>query len=257
MRAKLLVLAALVVLIAAVGASAETAASTTRVVLVGGSTIDVASASIQGGYVYLTYPDGRMQAYPSTDVDLVASGLVPTEANADESEPARPVRPEGLAAAQSRASGAARMEITDDDVQHVRRVSIGEDEGGESDEGDAGDTGATASLLVSNLEQQVSSGNVTLTGTVSNNGAKPVSTITLEARATDRGGATVGTGSTVIPQQLEPKGSVGFTLSFPVEGEASAIRVRASAAVADFDFQEVAPAANESGEAEGSGEGGT
>ena len=220
-----------------------------KVVLAGGAEIEVARAAVQGGLVYLTLADGRMQAYPVGDVDLVASGLAPAAGAESVKDAEKAVRPRSMTEAQSRTTGKARLAITDDDVAHVRRDRRrpgGGDEGEEEAEGAA--NAPRAALLVSGLSQEINRGLLNLSGTVQNSGSKPVSTITLEARAENAEGGTAGHGTTVISQQLEPEQSVSFTMSFPVDGAVTNVRVRASAAIADFEMEPVEPPAAEAGE---------
>jgi hypothetical protein len=229
-------------MILALAVPAIAANAPVTLVFEGGTTLEAAEARIQQGYVYVTFADGRMQAFPTSDVDLVASGLVKAEPSGAEAAPEQPVRPQGLAAAQAAPATGSRLEITDEDVQHVRRASGPEPaEEGADESGAEGSGGSTASLLVSGLGQELVGGVLNLSGQVTNNGGKPVTTITLEARAVDADGGTAGSGSTTISQQLDPKASVGFTMSFPVEADVANVRVRASAAVADFDFSQIEP----------------
>jgi len=228
-RTALVVLAFLAATVAVV--SADT------VVLKAGTTLEVEKAQVQGGRVFLTFANGRMQAYPVEEVDLEASGLAPKEEAEDTAE--KPHKKlVSLSEAVSPEGAESRLMVTDGDVQHVRPGAAAEAQEGEG-EGEAKPGAAAASLLVSGLSQQITGSMVDLSGTVKNNGGKPVASITLEALATDREGNQVGRGTTVISQELAPNASIGFTMSFPLSGEVGDIRVRASAAVADFDLTPV------------------
>ena len=226
---------ALVVLAFLIATAAVVSADT--VVLKVGATLEVEKAQVQGTRVFLTFANGRMQAYPVDEVDLEASGLAPKEdADADRVRPRTKLV--SLSDAVSPEAAESRLKVTDDDVQHVRPGLQVTDE---EEEGERKPSTAGASLLVSGLSQQITGSMVDLSGTVKNNGGKPVSLITLEALATDREGNQVGRGTTVISSELAPDASIGFTMSFLLSGEVGDIRVRASAAIANFDLTPVQP----------------
>jgi len=209
------------------------------VVLKAGPTIEVEKAEVEGGRVLLTLANGRMQAYPVEEVDLAASGLLPTEdAQGAAATPRKKLV--SLSDAVSSEVTEARLKVTDEDVLHVIPGSEVKAEGAEG-EGEQKPGAATASLLVSGLSQQITGSMIDLSGTVKNNGGNPVSSITLEALATDKAGNQVGRGTTVISSELAPDASLGFTMGFPVSGEVADVRVRASAVLADFDLTPVQP----------------
>jgi len=203
-------------------------------VLKGGKTLQVSKTVVRNGMVLVTFADGRMQGYQLGDVDLAASGLVPSK------KPAQEVRTQStpkLSLAQR--ATAARFQITDADVEHVERPVPGQVATATGSKKQA----PAASLQVSNLRQEISKGILKLSGTIQNTGANPVSSITVEAVAMDAGGKSSGRGTTVVSQQLAPKGSAPFSMSFPVSGPVYNVRVRALASVASFDLGKVpAPA---------------
>jgi hypothetical protein len=239
---------ALVVMILSVVVAAPVFAQDTQsLVLNNGSTMEAAEVSLQQGLVYVTFANGRMQAYPAEEVDLVASGLVAASEGVTEAAESPPV---GLAGAISAATEEARVMLTDADVAHV---GPGVEEGEEGEGEDEAATGPrTAALLVSGLRQEISGAMMDLSGTVTNSGDQGVANITISADAVSSEGATSGRGTTNVAQELPPGGSVNFTMSFPVQGPVSDVRVRASAAVADFEFRPVtaepAPAEEGGGE---------
>jgi len=206
-------------------------------VLKGGKTLQVSKAAVRNGMVLVTFADGRMQGYQLEDVDLAASGLVPSKKPAQEEVRTQSVPKLSLA---QRAT-AARFQITDADVEHVERPAPGE----QAPAATGGQKGAQpASLQVSNLRQEISKGVLKLSGTLQNTGANPVSSITVEAVAEDAGSKPSGRGTTVVSQQLAAKGSAPFSMSFPVSGPVYNVKVRALASVASFNLGKVpAPAA--------------
>lgn len=234
MRSAFFVLRAIAVVCLVVGV-ATTASAAQKLVLRGGATVDITSARVQGDQVYVTFPNGRMQAYDREDVDLDASGLAPA---APAEKPAAGEQPPAgsLAAARSVDRPASRMTITDQDVAHVKP-----EEPGAGEKGETSPAAAAASLLISDLHHDLTGATLSVTGTVQNSGEKSVSSITLQAVAVSGEGKTVGTGNTTISQELKPKQSVGFSLGFQVDGPVADVRVRAVAAVANFDFTSVEP----------------
>jgi len=203
-----------VVLVAA-GAGAEEAAV---VVLQGGQEIPVASVKVTGSFVYLTLPNGQMQAYPVEDVDLELSGLLPEPVQTTETQPTS--QPTGIAAAQSSGGDEASLVITDADVDHVMPASA---EG--SSEENAG-SGLPNPLEVKDIRKRTYGGMLRLSGTVVNTGADPVSDITLVAQAMDKQGEEIGTKSEPVAA-LPPGATANFNMRFPVKGAVADIKVEA------------------------------
>jgi hypothetical protein len=235
MQARTLVVVCAVLLLAgAVAAEGERS-----VVLSGGKTVFVTEAVVEGGMVYLTFASGQMQAYPVEEVDLAASGLLPDAPEADEAEAAK--KPRSIADATAKTTDQASVKITDKDVGHVKAPPAEATE----EEADEEDAAAAAALLIANLQRELRGSMVTLTGTVKNVGTKAVTAVTLRAEAKDREGGTAGSGTTTISDEVPPQGEVGFSLSFPFEGEIADIQIRAVAAVAAFDFSAAEPPGEE------------
>lgn len=225
-----ILLAALAVLVLA---ATPSPCQTQTVVLDGGATIEVAGATVSGGYLLVTFPDGHTQAFLLEDVDLEASGLTARPADR-----AAPTGPTSIADARSSVPASARITLTDADVDHVRAARRSEP--GEEEPEQAGDEPRPAALLVSDLAQQMSGGMMTLTGRVRNSGGQPVTAVTLQAQAVDDQGAVAGSGATSIPDEIAPGGAVSFTIEFPVRGRVTDVKVSARAAIAAFDFEPVA-----------------
>ncbi len=220
-----------VVLAILAAASALPAHAGQVVVLRSGATVEVASARIQGSQVFVTFPNGRMQAYSVEDVDLRASGLEAPPPPPIEVQATPSVGAVGLAAHASAPLG--RFSISDADVGHVTDVPPGA-----AEESPAADRKAAATALrISGLANKIEGSTVTVTGLVTNTGGRGLSAVTLEAQAVNGEGAPIGTGRTTIAQPLDQNQGASFTIGFSAEGPVADVRVRAVAAVAEVNFE--------------------
>ncbi len=183
-----------------------------KLVLKGGQAVEVASARIAGGMVYVTLPGGEMRAYALGDVDLEASGLAP-KAKEEAGAPANP-RPKALAELARKDRKATRVTITDADVEHVRPAVPGEEEGEAS--GDKAAASAKGKLVVDVKDYRRKGNKVSLQGTVTNQGSFPVSGVVLRAEAKDSKGKVVGSAEKNLGGTIEPNGSAGFSITVAV-----------------------------------------
>ncbi len=185
-----------------------------RVVLNGGRTIEVKSARVAGGMVYVTLPSGEMRAYARSDVDLEASGLLARKQGPEGLEQKK--GPKGLvdlAAAQKQQS---RVSITDADVEHVKTGRAGDEEAGDTKTGEQPTTGK----LVVAVQRFDKRGNqVGVRGTVTNQGPFPVSAVMLEGVAKNGAGKVVGTAQRAVDGTIAPNGSAPFSIIIPIQGD--------------------------------------
>jgi len=225
-------------------------ADATKVVLKDGTTIEAVSVALVHGQVQLKLANGRYQAFDAEDVNLEASGLTPSAPQAKAGEQAKTVPNTnggmdgrfGKAIAKA-TEGGDKLEITDRDVKHVRPEVTEQDEGEDQEE-------PTVHLDVSDLNQVLKGGILTVTGTVANSGIKEVSAISITAVAEDDESKAVAQGTTGISSTLKAGESKPFAIAMAVPGPVANVRVKARAAVTNFK-EKAAPkeAASEEGPA--------
>lgn len=205
-------------------------------VLKDGSSLEVETMTVRGGRVEVRLPDSnQFVAYSVSDVDLEASGLAPTPPATAYTSNQKPVRGGFDAAIAPPTDNQDGVTITDQDVEHVRQPQ--EDE----DEGETAPPARVTSLLVSNLQRQVSpNGVLTVTGRVTNSGNVPVSAISITGDAEDGDGASLGRGTTGISSALDAGEVAEFSIAIPVSGAVANVKVSAIAAVSEFTFEQVA-----------------
>ncbi len=208
-RRMLMVLA---VLVLATGVVAQDA--TQHVVLKGGQTLEVQSARVAGGMVYVTFPSGEMRAYAKSDVDLEASGLAPRKEGPEGLDKKK--GPKGLADFATARKKESRVSITDADVEHVR-VGLGEEE--ESGDKKAAGESATGKLVVAVQRFNKRGNQVSVQGAVTNQGPFPVTGVMLEGVAKNGAGKAVGTAQKAVGGTIAPNGSAGFSIIIPVQSD--------------------------------------
>ena len=195
------------------------------VVFKNGSKLEVKEARLASGMVLVTLPDGSMRAYAAGDVDLEASGLETPR----ETPPEAPRRagPRSLAEFAGQNRGAARVTLTDADVEHVESPS--EDETAASPSG--GKVPSTLEVAVQGYSRR--GDQLTVRGRVVNRAEFPVSAVRLEAVATGPDGKVVGRAEKEIGGQIPPGGAAGFAITMTLGSETVAgVTVRVSGALA-------------------------
>lgn len=234
MTKKGLLLATVLVLIA--GGSALAAEGGGQLVFTDGETMAVKTMALRGTFVEVTLPSGAIQRYEAEFVDLEASGLV-TKADPEGEDSEAPTGPRGrfddaIASGEENPDG---VKITDQDVGHVRPDRRQDGDGAEAeDEAPAERT----SLSVSDLKREQADGVMRVTGKVNNTGSVPVTSISITADAQKADGTSAGKGTTGLSQTLDPGGSAEFSIAIPVTERATNVRVGASAALVEFNFEE-------------------
>ncbi len=188
-----------------------------ELVLKGGQTVEVSSARIAGGMVYVTLPGGEMRAYALGDVDLEASGLA--SKGKDEAAAPPKAKPLALADLARKDRKATRVTITDADVEHVQPAAPGEEEGEAAGGKQAAAAAAKGKLVVAVNSYRRKGNRLTVQGTVTNQGSFPVTGVVLEAEATDSKGKVVGSASRNIGGTIDPNGSAGFSITVDVTSD--------------------------------------
>ena len=189
------------------------------VIFKSGEEID-ATASLEGGLVYVTLANGMMQAYDSGDVDLEASGLVPVVSGKSSFNQKPTIATLGGQRLEDRppAKSGTLIRITDADVIHIVP--------GESLT-NAGDASLEPKLIVSGVRKQRSGNLFKISGLISNAGEGIVDSIIVRASAIDHEGQGCGQRSAEVPGQLEPGQNVRFTIELGVNNEVKDLRVEA------------------------------
>jgi len=206
------------------------AADGTVLVFKDGSTMDVASATVNRGSVVVKLANGQIQQFETGDVDLEASGLVQKTTQPSKANPRKWTAPK-LTMPDERAD-APGLIISDQDVLHVR-PSTGRDQG--DDDGNAdGDDEETPSgplpLRVSGVTQSANDSGITVSGTVTNDGIFDLEKTTITGVALDVDGKALGQGSVGLASVLGQGASKKFSLIIPATGEVDSVKVSASAA---------------------------
>ena len=220
-----------------------------KLVFSDGATVPVASLTLNGSWVEVELPNGALQRYEAEYVDLEASGLVETVAETVE-VPAEPAPPKGKFAGAI-ASGPGDpdgIKITDFDVDHVKPGAAEAE--AELAAGDPEEAGKTTSLMVSDLQREQAGPVMKVSGKVFNTGDTAVTAIAITAEAQTAEGEGAGKGTTGLSQTLEPGGAADFSIAVPVDGQASNVRVTATAALSEFKFEEVPAPESTEGETE-------
>ncbi len=189
-------------------------------VLETGITIENVVTRINNGMVWVTFPDGHMEAYSTEDVDLEASGLAPKtdENKTGKSEPI--VAKTHLSDAKSAGDGlSSALRITDADVDHILP---------EDPEEEALDQVDKGPLIVSNILHSVVNGRSNVKGTVTNTTSSPISNITVAIVAIGFDGAVVANGTTRLARPLGPKKATEFSLMMAGTTEFKEVKARAS-----------------------------
>ncbi len=204
--------------------------SATTIVLRSGGRVEVASASLRGDQVVVSLGDGRLMAYPASEVDLEASGLraagTPVPAGAA-TPPPELARPGGRLGTAGAAGGEPRNVISDRDVAHVEDVRP---EAAPLPEGDVNLSGAaeivpTGAVSVTTARFALRNTILQVTGVVANRGRAIASGVTVTAEAIGAEGADAGHGSTEITDPIAEGLSVRFTVEFEVSGMPERVRV--------------------------------
>jgi len=214
-----------------------------------GATVPVVSLTLNGSWVEVEMPNGALQRYEAEYIDLEASGLVEKAVETAEA-PAEPAPPKGKfdGAIASGPGDPDGIKITDQDVDHIkpgRSEAADEVEAGDSEK-----TGQTTSLMVSDLRREQVGPVMKVSGKVFNTGETPVTAIAITAEAQTAEGESAGKGTTGLSQTLEPGASADFSIAVPVDGQASNVRVTATAALSEFKFEEVPAPESTEGETE-------
>jgi hypothetical protein len=230
----------------ALTALALPAAADGLLVLSDGSSLAVDTMTLRGGRVEVRLPGSEQPiAYAVADVDLEASGLAPEQALTAFETPQKQVRGGFEAAIAAPPGDTETLTISDQDVAHVRRPQPGEEE-----EGDATAPAKTTALMVSNLQRRVTPGGpLTVTGTVTNSGDVAVTAIAITADAQDKGGESLGRGTTGISSTLNAGEAAEFSINIPVNDTVANVKVTAVAAMSEFSFEPVAAAQQAGNEA--------
>ncbi len=193
-----------------------------------GSTMDVASATVNRGSVVVKLANGQIQQFETSDVDLEASGLVQQTAQPSKTNPKKWTAPK-LTMPDERADTSG-LTISDQDVRHVR-PSTGRDQGDDDGDGDDEETSSgPPPLRVSGVTQSTNDSGVTVSGTVTNDGIFDLEKTTITGVALDADGKTLGQGSVGLASVLGQGASRKFSLIIPVSGEVDSVKVGASAA---------------------------
>lgn len=180
-------------------------------VLKGGQAVEVTSARITAGMVYVTLPSGEMRAYAVGDVDLEASGLA-SKAKDEAAAPPK-AKPKALADLARKDRKATRVTITDADVDHVRPAVPGEGEGEESGGKPAASAAAKGKLVVGVNQYRRKGNRLSVQGTVTNQGSFPVTGVVLQAEAKDSQGKVVGSAQKDLGGTIQPNGTAGFSIT--------------------------------------------
>jgi hypothetical protein len=220
-------------------------------VLNDGSAIEVDEMTLRAGRIEVRLPgNDQVVAYAVSDVDLEASGLVSEPRETTFETPQKTIRGGFEAAIAAPAGETETLTITDQDVGHVRKPAPVDDE----EDSQTTPPAKTTALMVSNLQRQTTPGGpLTVTGTVTNSGDVAVTAIAITGDAQDSSGESIGRGTTGISSTLAAGEEAGFTITIPVNGAVSNVKVSAIAAMSEFTFEPVpAPQKedNEDGEEE-------
>lgn len=209
------------VLVLVAGAAAVLAGPTSdRVVLVGGEALTGLEAEVRDGLVWVTFEDGRRQAFTLEDVDLEASGLIdqPTEVASEEPQPRSRLGdvPTEISADTPPASTSA-MVITDADVEHIEiDAETGEPANAES-----------RLLVIAKLRMKTVGTKLNVTGMVSNRANMPATQVAVTIVALDNDGNPIGEAGTTLRQPLKAGHTAPFSLI--IQGAGSADQLEGSA----------------------------
>jgi len=208
-----------------------------KVVLKDGTSIEATSVALVHGQVQLKLANGRFLAFDAEDVNLEASGLTPTAPPAKASEQPKAAANStggmdgrfGKAIARS-TEGKDKLQITDQDVKHVRPETADEEVEKKEE--------PRVHLDVSGLNHVLKNGILTVTGTVANTGTEEVSAISITAEAEDLENKAVAQGTTGISSTLKAGESKPFAIAMAVQGAVANIKVHARAALTNFKSKE-------------------
>jgi len=197
-----------------------------KLVMKDGSTMDTVSMEIVKGHVQVRLPNGRFMAFDKTDIDLEASGLLPTM-----EEPRQ--NPEGISGSDGRFGralaprdgGEPSLKITDQDVKHVKPLEKSPD----AEEEEAEDETTLLSVEIRDVQRSLRKGILTLAGTIVNTGYEDVEAVSILAEALDADNKTIGHGSTGIASTLKGGESQSFAIAMSVPGVVADVRIRARA----------------------------
>jgi hypothetical protein len=220
----------LAILVAMLVVAAEAGAAT--VVLTGGKRLDVSSYTVGGSYVTVRLPNGRLESYPLSVVDLQAT----RDASGAKAAPAAetPSGPHSPFFDAKSSAGKGGVVVTDADVQHIEAAPEGEKAEDEKPD-DASQEPGSQVTLVSYTNKKVADGQWDITATVANQGKASVSGVTALMRVLDQQGKPVATGSGSLAGKLDPGKQANITARVALEGEPFQVAI-------DLRWQEIHPA---------------